>query len=63
LNYGFSASLNIFDGFAQNRNVRKSPRFKWKIQANIDQQNWFVRSYDLYQIYLTNLELIVFRRK
>jgi outer membrane protein len=60
LNYGFSASLNLFDGLAQNRNEKIA---KIKIQnANlaIAQQNVSLNSLltTSFQTYLTNLELI-----
>ncbi|MFV5684592.1 TolC family protein [Flavobacterium sp. GB2R13] len=65
LNYGFSASLNLFDGFAQNRNEKIS-----KIQIDnskiaIDQQNSALNSQlaTSYQTYLTNLELIALEEK
>lgn len=65
LNYGFSASLNLFDGFAQNRNEKIS-----KIQIDnskiaIDQQNLALHSQLAisYQTYLTNLELITLEEK
>ncbi|KIA87794.1 transporter [Flavobacterium sp. AED] len=65
LNYGFSASLNLFDGFAQNRNEKIS-----KIQIDnskiaIDQQNLALNSQlaTSYQTYLTNLELITLEEK
>jgi outer membrane protein len=59
-NYGFRASLNLFDGFAQNRNEKIA-----KIQIEntallIEQQNVSLNSLlaTSYQTYLTNLELI-----
>lgn len=64
-NYGFSASLNLFDGFAQSRNEKIA-----KIQIknsilNIDQQNLALNSQlaTSYQTYLTNLELITLEEK
>jgi outer membrane protein len=60
LNYGFSASLNLFDGDAQNRNEKIA-----KIQLDnsnlaIEQQTISLRSNltVAFQIYLTNLDLI-----
>lgn len=60
LNYGFSASLNLFDGFAQHRNEKIS-----KIQIDntkfaLEQQNQILSTQlsTSYQTYLTNLELI-----
>ena len=65
LNYGFSASLNLFDGFAQNRNEQIA-----KIQIDnsklaFDQQNELLYSElaTSYQTYLTNLELIDLEEK
>lgn len=60
LNYGFTASLNLFDGNTQNRNEKIA-----KIQVDnskllIDQQLILLRSNltVAFQIYLTNLDLI-----
>ena len=65
LNYGFSASLNLFDGFAQNRNKQIA-----KIQIDnsklaFDQQNEQLYSQlaTSYQTYMTNLELIDLEEK
>ncbi|MFH6971097.1 TolC family protein [Flavobacterium petrolei] len=60
LNYGFSASLNIFDGFAQNRNEKIAKIQIENSKLNIDQQNLVLNSQlaTSYQTYLTNLELI-----
>ncbi|CAM4095442.1 TolC family protein [Flavobacterium weaverense] len=65
LNYGFSASLNLFDGFAQNRNEQIA-----KIQIDnsklaFDQQNEQLYSQlaTSYQTYMTNLELIDLEEK
>ncbi len=59
LNYGFSASLNIFNGFAQRRNEKIA-----KIQLDnstlaVEQQNQLLASTltTSYQTYQTNLEL------
>ncbi len=59
LNYGFTASLNIFDGFAQRRNEKIA-----KIQVEnsviaIEQQSQLLSSTltTSFQTYLTNLEL------
>jgi outer membrane protein len=64
LNYGFSASLNLFDGFTQNRNEKIS-----KIQVDnskmaIEQQSLALNSElaTSYQTYLTNLELIALEK-
>ena len=65
LNYGFSASLNLFDGFAQTRNKQIA-----KIQIDnsklaFDQQNEQLYSQlaTSYQTYMTNLELIDLEEK
>ena len=65
LNYGFNASLNIFNGFSQNRNEKIA-----KIQIEnstfaIEQQNQLLNS-ELtiaYQTYLTNIQLIEIEAK
>lgn len=65
LNYGFSASVNIFDGFAQNRNEKIAKIQIENSKLNIDQQNLALNSQlsTSYQTYLTNLELIVLEEK
>ncbi|MFV8269369.1 TolC family protein [Flavobacterium sp. GT2N3] len=65
LNYGFSASLNIFDGFAQNRNEKIAKIQIENSKLNIDQQNLALRSQlaSSYQTYLTNLELIALEER
>ena len=65
LNYGFSASLNLFDGFAQNRNEKISKIQIENSKLNIDQQNLALNSQlsTSYQTYLTNLELIALEEK
>lgn len=64
-NYGFSASVNIFDGFAQNRNEKIAKIQIENSKLNIDQQNLALNSQlaASYQTYLTNLELIVLEEK
>jgi outer membrane protein len=64
LNYGFSASLNLFDGFTQNRNEKIS-----KIQVDNSKMAIELQSLALnselatsYQTYLTNLELIALEK-
>jgi outer membrane protein TolC len=64
LNYGFSASLNLFDGLAQNRNEKNCyPNRKFKMQ--IEQQSLALNAQltTSYQTYLTNLELIDLEEK
>jgi outer membrane protein TolC len=65
LNYGFSASLNLFDGFAQNRNEKISQIQIDNSKIAIDQQNQALNSQLAisYQTYLTNLELIALEEK
>jgi outer membrane protein len=60
LNYGFSASLNLFDGNSQNRNEKIAKMQIDNSKLAIDQQLIQLRS-DLtiaFQVYLTNLDLI-----
>nr|WP_091430312.1 TolC family protein [Flavobacterium degerlachei] len=60
LNYGFSASLNLFDGFAQKRNEKIAGIQIENATIQIDQQNQALNSQlaTSYQTYLTNLQLI-----
>jgi outer membrane protein len=60
LNYGFSASLNLFDGFTQNRNEKISQIQVDNSKLAIEQQSLTLNSElaTSYQTYLTNLELI-----
>ncbi|PVX47743.1 outer membrane protein TolC [Flavobacterium sp. 103] len=60
LNYGFSASLNLFDGDAQNRNEKIAQMQVDNSKLVIDQQLNQLRSNltVAFQVYLTNLELI-----
>ena len=60
LNYGFTASLNLFDGNAQNRNEKIAKMQIENSSLLIDQQKVTLNS-ELtiaYQTYLANLELI-----
>ena len=65
LNYGFSASLNLFDGFAQNRNEKIAKLQIENSKLNIDQQHLALNAQlaTSYQTYLTNLELIALEEK
>jgi outer membrane protein TolC len=65
LNYGFSASLNLFDGFAQNRNEKIAKIQIENSKMVIDQQSLALNSAlaTSYQTYLTNLELIALEEK
>ena len=60
LNYGFSASLNLFDGDAQNRNEKIAKMQVDNSKLLIDQQLIQLRSNltVAFQVYLTNLDLI-----
>lgn len=60
LNYGFSATLNVFDGFAQNRNEKIAKFELENTKLAIEQQSQLLESQlsTFYQTYLTNLELI-----
>lgn len=65
LNYGFSASLNVFDGLAQNRNEKIAKIQIENSQIQMEQQNMALKSQltTSYQTYLTNLELIALEEK
>lgn len=65
LNYGFSASLNLFDGFAQKRNETIANLQIEKSTIQIEQQNLAINAQlaTSYQTYLTNLELIDLEEK
>lgn len=65
LNYGFSASLNVFDGFSQNRNEKIAKIQIENSKITIEQQNLTLHSQlaTSYQTYLTNLELIALEEK
>lgn len=65
LNYGFSASLNLFDGFAQRRNESIAKLQIENANIAIDQQNQTLRSTltSSFQTYLTNLELTKLEQK
>jgi outer membrane protein len=59
-NYGFRASLNLFDGLTQNRNEKIAKIQIESAELAIEQQNVSLNSLlaTSYQTYLTNLELI-----
>lgn len=65
LNYGFSASLNLFDGFAQKRNEKIATIQIENAGIQIAQQNQALNTQlaTAYQTYLTNLELIRLEEK
>ena len=60
LNYGFTASLNLFDGFAQKRNEKISSIEIETAEIKIEQQNLALTAQlaTIYQSYLTNMKLI-----
>lgn len=60
LNYGFNASVNIFDGFNQHRNEKVAKIQIENSQIAIEQQNSILNTQlsTAFQTYLTNLELI-----
>jgi outer membrane protein len=64
-NYGFSATLNLFDGFAQNRNEKISKIQIENAKIVVDQQKLLLSSElaSAYQTYLTNIELIDLEEK
>jgi len=59
-NYGFNASLNIFDGLNQHRNEKVAKLQIENSQIAIEQQNLILSTQlsTAFQTYLTNLELI-----
>ena len=65
LNYGFNASLNLFDGLAQNRNEKIAAIQIETATAQIEQQSMQLKSQltTAYQTYLTNLQLIELEEK
>jgi outer membrane protein TolC len=64
-NYGFTASMNIFDGFNQNRNERTSKIQLENTQLLIDRQKQTVTAQisSIYQSYLSNLALLEMEQK
>jgi outer membrane protein TolC len=64
-NYGFIASINIFDGFNQNRNERTSKIQLENTQMQIDRQKQAVNAQisSFYQSYLSNLSLLEMEQK
>ena len=65
LNYGFKASLNLFDGFSQNRNENVAQIQIDNSKIAIEQQTLALNAQltTAYQTYLTNLELIALEEK
>jgi len=60
INYGFKASLNLFDGFTQNRNEKIAKIEIDNAKLAVEEQNQKLNSQltSLYQTYMTNLDLI-----
>ncbi|MFD2940382.1 TolC family protein [Flavobacterium notoginsengisoli] len=60
LNYGFNASMNIFDGFNQHRNEKVAKMQIENSKIAIEQQGMILNTQlsTAFQTYLTNLELI-----
>lgn len=60
LNYGISASINIFNGFLQNRREKIAKIQIDSTQLQVDQQTQSINSQliSAYQTYLTNLQLV-----
>lgn len=65
LNYGFGASLNLFDGFAQNRNEKIAKIEIENAAIAIERQNLALSSQlaTAFQTYTTNIELITLEDK
>ncbi|GGD14072.1 TolC family protein [Flavobacterium orientale] len=64
-NYGFTASLNLFDGFNQNRNEKVAKIQLENTQLQIERQAQQIQSQvaSLYQSYLSNIALVELERK
>lgn len=64
-NYGFTASINIFDGFNQNRNERTAKIQLENTQLLIERQKQTVNAQisSFYQSYLSNLALLEMEQK
>lgn len=65
LNYGFSASLNLFDGFAQHRNEKIAKLELENSKIAIEQQTSTLNSQleSSYQTYLTTIDLMKLEEK
>jgi outer membrane protein TolC len=65
LNYGFSASINVFNGFLQKRNERIARLQIENSTIAIEQQRQVLNSQltSTYQTYLTNIQLIELESK
>lgn len=64
-NYGFTASLNLFDGFNQNRNEKVAKIQLENTELQIERQAQQIQSQvaSLFQSYLSNLSLLELERK
>jgi outer membrane protein TolC len=64
-NYGFSAAVNVFDGFSQQRNEKITQLQIANSKLSIQEQNLALQSQlaTSYQTYLTNIELIELEEK
>ena len=64
-NYGFSAAVNVFDGFSQHRNEKIAQLQIDNSKLTIEQQNLALQSQlaTSFQTYLTNIELIGLEEK
>lgn len=64
-NYGFTASLNLFDGLNQNRNEKIAKIQLENTQLQIERQTQQIQSQitSLYQSYLSNLSLLELEKK
>jgi outer membrane protein len=64
-NYGFSAAVNVFDGFSQQRNEKIAQLQIANSNLSIQEQNLALQSQlaTSYQNYLTNIELIELEEK
>jgi outer membrane protein TolC len=64
-NYGFSAAVNVFDGFSQQRNEKIAQLQIANSNLSIQEQNLALQSQlaTSYQTYLTNIELIELEEK
>ena len=65
LNYGFTASLNLFDGFAQQRNEKMAALQVANSKIAIEQQSQLLKATltTSFQTYVTNLELTKLEQK
>lgn len=64
-NYGIAASMNIFNGFLQNRNEKNATFEVENASINVEKTNQNLRSQlaSAYQTYLVNLDLVALEEK